>query len=54
LAKEEKWLQSRAALSEQQKESLIKAKADLRAGMVSHDDMKEMMGKKLNEKAIAR
>jgi hypothetical protein len=54
LAKEEKWLQSRAALSAQQKESLIKAKADLRAGMVSHDDMKEMMGKKLNEKAIAR
>ena len=54
LAKEEKWLESRAGLSAQQKESLIKAKADLRAGLVSHDDMKELMGKKLNEKAVAR
>ena len=54
LAKEEKWLQSRGTLSAQQKENLIKAKTDLRIGMVSHDDMKEMMSKKLNEKAVAR
>jgi hypothetical protein len=54
LAKEEKWVQSRAMLSAQQKENLIKAKTDLRTGMVSHDDMKEMMDKKLNEKAVAR
>jgi hypothetical protein len=43
LTTEEKWLQNRAPLSMEQKENLNKAKADLRIGVASEEDMKNMI-----------
>lgn len=41
LTTEEKWLRNRAAISDEQKENLLKAKTDLRIGLVTEADMKD-------------
>ena len=54
IVKEERWLASRAKISDRQRRDMLKAKADVRIGAVSPGNVRQQKQLKNNDKAVAK